>query len=183
MKFIIVFLSLIAFFGCATKLETFNQDGTVSKGVPIPKPRLVKVIKTTHFKAIKDANNPELCNETKVSEAYDYVTSDEYYYVNFAPSEFAKGTFDVKFNDKGLASGISVNSEANTGVDSINSILGTLLPYYKVPKVDELAAKTADDSSASNRLISNKSISAEDLKAASCIEKKVEIKLEPISVK
>ncbi|WP_159820286.1 hypothetical protein [Colwellia sp. 20A7] len=180
---IIMYTFLIAVIsGCATNLETFNHDGSVSKGIPVPKPRLVKVIKTTYFKAIKAAKNPELCNDTKISETYDYVTSDEYYYVNFDPSQFANGKFDVTFNDKGLASNISINSEASTGVDSINSILGTLLPYYKVPKLDELAAEKSDDSSTSNRLIKNSSISAKDLKAASCIEKKIEIKLEPISV-
>ncbi|PHS31800.1 MAG: hypothetical protein COA95_04745 [Methylophaga sp.] len=133
MKLLIIIITLSALSGCATNLKTFNHDGTVSKGIPIPKPRLVKVIKTTHFKAIKAANNPELCKDSKISESYDYVTSDEYYYVNFDPSEFAKGTFDVTFNDKGLASKISINSEANTGVDSVTSLLGTILPYYKVP--------------------------------------------------
>lgn len=183
MKITIIIVLLTALFGCATNLQTYDDEGDASKGIPIPKPRLVKVIKTTYFQAINTARNPELCSETKISESYDYVTSDEYYFVNFSPSQFAKGTFDVTFNDKGLASSISVNSEANTGTDSITSFLGTVLPYFKVPKAEELAATKSDESSASNRLIQNNSISAEDLKSASCIEKKVEIKLEPISVK
>lgn len=183
MNKLIVVLTALALFGCATELKTFNQDGTESKGIPVPKPKLVKVIKTTYFQPITGARNPELCTETKTSESYDYVTSDEYYYVNFLPSEFAKGTIGVNFNDKGLASSISVNSEANTGVDSVNSLLGTVLPYFKVPKADELASMRSDDSSASNRLMKSNIISAEDLKSASCIEKKTTIKLEPLSVR
>lgn len=183
MNKIIIILSISTISGCATDLKTFNHDGTISKGIPIPKPRLVKVIKITHFKAIKDAKNKELCSEKKISESYDYVTSDEYYYVTFEPSKFSKSTFDVSFNDKGLASKISINSEANTGADSINSLLGTLLPYYKLTKAEQLTTDQSGDTSTSNRLIKNNNISAEDLKAASCIEERTEINLEPIVIR
>ena len=175
----LIFVALIT--GCSTKIKTFDKDGNPSVGIPIPKPKLIKVITTTKFKAIKGAERPDLCEEDKIEESYDYVTSSEYYYINFTPSEFAKGTFEVTFNDKGLATKINVNSEANTGVDSINSLLGTLLPYYKVPKADELEAlkdKTISDSS--RKISKDEAISAEELKTQSCIEKSKTIQVVPI---
>lgn len=187
MKSVRIAIACFIISGCATQLETFDNDGESSVGIPVPKPRLVKVIKTTHFEAIKGAKNPELCSGIKIEESYDYVTSDEYYFVNFDPSEFAKGSFEVGFNEKGLASKIAVNSEANTGLDSVNSLLGTILPYYSATKAEELAAAEADTSTVSGEKIAEllaeeKLVPAEDLKAASCISKKTAIKLVPISV-
>jgi hypothetical protein len=186
MKFIVLILATVLFSGCATHLETFDNDGNASVGIPVPKPRLVKVIKTIHFEAIKGAKNPELCSNTKIEESYDYVTSDEYYYVNFDPSQLAKGAFEIGFNEKGLASKIAVNSEANTGLDSVNSLLGTVLPFYKATKAEELAAASTEaalDDKMAELLVQEKLVPAEDLKAASCITKKTEIQLVPISVK
>lgn len=104
--------------GCSTTLHTYDTDKNEMKGVPVPKPQLVKVITTTLYEAIGGATWPNLCSKNQVDESYDYIASGEHYYVNFDPSESAKGTFELNFNDKGLLSKVSVNSEANTGVDS-----------------------------------------------------------------
>lgn len=171
--------------GCATELLTYDNSNNQTKGIPVPKTKLVKVTTTTNYKAITGAKNPELCNETSVKEAYDYITSGEYYYVNFDPSEFAKGTFEITFNEKGLASKISVNSEANTGLDSVKGLLDTTLPFFRATKAEKLAAESAKSvEAASARITAVKNeLSAADKKALSCIVKSESIKLGPLSIK
>lgn len=199
MKSVYVFFAILCATGCATQLETFDSNGEPSVGIPVPQARLVKVTKTTSYEPIpnnpnnpNNPKNPELCKIQKVVESYDYIASDAYYYVNFHPSQFAKGDFEITFNDEGLATKISVNSEANTGLDSVNSLLGTALPFYKATKAEELAAEAADsaaDINTKNTPFANlpteaqeKLVPAADLKAASCIETKTEISVSPLPI-
>ena len=169
--------------GCSTKLQTFDSSANATKGIPVPTPLLVKVTTTTSFKAIPGTTKAEakICDSSEVVESYDYISSGDFYYVNFDPSQFADGSFEINFNDKGLASKISVNSEASSGVSAANSMLETLLPFYKVPKADKLAAKK-DDGSTSARIAQASKTSAADLKAEHCVVDKKAIALSNITV-
>jgi hypothetical protein len=173
MNKIILIISITFITSCATKLKVIGEPG-----IAIPKPQLVKLIETTNYEAIPGAVNPQLCNQSSVSESLDYITSSEYYYVNFKPSQFSKGTFEVNFNANGLASKISINSEANTGLDSINSLVGTLIPYYKTIKQAAAPAVITPARRAAGPIAV---IPASKLKDASCIIKSKTIKIEPIS--
>jgi len=173
-----IFLGSLVF-GCASKIKIYDQTGSSTKGVPVPKSKLVKVIKTTNYKAIEGAKYPKMCSETKITESYDYITSEEYYYVDFTPSEFAKGTFEITFNDKGFASKISVNSEANTGMDSVNSLLGTTLPFFKATKAEKLEAERDQNDLARG---TQQQMSAADKKAESCVVTSETIDLKPLKV-
>jgi len=171
--------------GCATELITYDNSNNLTKGIPVPIAKLVKVTTTTNYKEITGAKFPKLCSETSVKETYDYITFGEYYFVNFDPSEFAKGTFEITFNEKGLASKISVNSEANTGLDSVKGLLDTTLPFFRATEVEKLAAESAQSVEAASARITavKKELSAADKKALSCIVKSETIKLVPLSIK
>ncbi|BFM11026.1 hypothetical protein R50072_11790 [Simiduia litorea] len=173
-----VFLLVLS--GCATHLKTYDSDGkTETVGIPIPIPMLVKVTSTTSYELAPGSPDSEshYCNKTKIKESYDYISSGSYYYLNIAPSEFAKGSMELGFNDRGLANKIAINSDANTGVDSVAGVLETLIPYFKSPKVSDVSADPAIAKASTSV-----SEPAEVLRARYCLEKAVAIKLERLIV-
>lgn len=135
-KYLLLAVSVSALMstGCSTKLLTYGADGNISKGVPVGTPKLVKITSQTSFKPIKADGNEIYC-VPEISSEYKFMPVGETTYINFDPAELGKGDFKIEFTDSGILKSVSINSEANAGVDSFNNLASTLLPFLTAPKV------------------------------------------------
>ena len=160
---VVVCLALVTSFGCASHVKTWDDTGTEMKGIPANRPTLVKIVKVTTY-AVKPGGEAKYCAEPTTAEEYDILALGEPYYIQFDPASLAKGTFKVTFSDKGLLSGIELNSDAGVAenIGKINELLGTILPYAATKKAAEEAAKGPP--------------SANDLRAQNCFTKETSIK-------
>lgn len=139
--------------GCASSLKTFDGKGNSSKGIPIGTPVLVKITAETTFKGTANATENEVAKYclSEKNEELKFMALGERSYIAFDPAPLGKGEFIIEFNDDGVLKKVSLNSDATAGVDKVNSLLGTVLPYLAAPKptaesVMEAAAAKVDES-------------------------------------
>lgn len=154
--------------GCASDLKIYEaKDGKVveAKGVPFNAPAMVKVTTRTTYVAAPgtSAANARYC-EPDEETSVDFLPLGDRFYAQVDPSQFADGEFSVEYNEKGMMSKISLNSKASSGVDKVNSLLSTVLPFVATPKkAPEEAPAAAKDPSAA------------ELKAKHCLKKSAEV--------
>ena len=145
LKIAIVFAVVITMSGCASSLTTFDSNGKKSKGIPIAKPVLVKIVSEKKYQKVSKETNGAIvfygndCPSVTNSE-YKMLPLGEVYYVGFKPNMFGKGEFNVEFMDSGGLKIISLNSEASAGIDAVKGILETMLPFVADLKTDKAVA-------------------------------------------
>ena len=122
--------------GCASSLKTFGGDGKPSVGIPIGTPVLVKITAETTFKGTANAPENEVAKYclSEKNEELKFMALGERSYIEFIPAPLGKGEFTIEFNDEGVLKKVTLNSDATAGVDKVNSLLGTVLPYLAAPK-------------------------------------------------
>lgn len=130
--------------GCASYLKTFDAQKNPSVGIPIGTPVLVKITERTAYEVDPKHKEFESYCKSDINATYKFFPLGERSYIAFDPAVFGKGEFKVEFNDSGALKSVSLNSDATAGVQSVNELLGTVLPYLAAPKAEMKAAVEKD---------------------------------------
>lgn len=147
-SFICVFMSVGFITGCASSLKTYNDQNEPSVGVPVAAPVLVKITEVTTYKSIdNETEHAKYCTpETNVR--FDYLALGERSYITFKPAPFGKAEFALEYNESGSLKSVSLGSDASAGVEKVNELVSTVLPYIastKVASADQAKLLTEDD--------------------------------------
>lgn len=163
---IVLGLLMTTLIGCASHVKTWTESGSRMKGIPANKPTLVKVIKATTYE-VKPGGDAKYCANPTITEEYDVMSLGEPYYIEFDPAFMAKGSFKVTFSDKGLLSGVELNSDPSVteNIGKINELVGTILPYAAAKKAALVAAEGAKATPP-----------ADELRSQNCLTKETNIK-------
>lgn len=173
MKKILGIFTLVALSGCSSSLMVYDSDKALTKGIPVNSSVLMEVTSVTEYKVAKGSDEFEDLCISETSVKLEFYPLGERYYINFDPAEFGDSEFKVEFNDSGLLKHVSLNSKSSGGVEQINSLLSTVLPYVKTPKVVP-----------ENKGLVGKGQKASELKAEHCLKSSTKItNVKKVSVK
>jgi len=173
MRILLLLTTLLILAGCASKLVTSREDGTRIPGIPVGTPKLVKLTSVTSFKPVKEGQFEEYCNTPEVNSTIQFLPLGEVTYLNMDPAAIAKGEFSLEFSDSGNIKKVSLNSDASSGVDSVNTLASTLLPFIATPKPTGTSVAAAPNSvTASSAAASS---TAKELKQKHCLSKGTEV--------
>ena len=118
--------------GCATKLQTFDPAGDPSPGIPIGTPVPVLIETLTKYKTIKGGNSDLCSDETNIT--LSFLPLGKRTYINFDPSNLSKGEFSLELADNGSLKSVKNTSDSSSGIDSVNTLASTLLPFIATEK-------------------------------------------------
>lgn len=167
MRIPIFLTTLFTLTGCASELIASRVDGTKLPGVPVGSPKLVEITSTTSYKPVKKGQFTEYCTP-EVNSEIQFLPLGEVTYLNMDPASIAKGEFTLEFSDNGNIKKVSLNSDAGSGVDSVNTLASTLLPFLATPKTADAPAATASVGGLAAPAAGSPS-TAKELKAKHCL--------------
>lgn len=162
--------------GCASNLDTFDAGGNASPGIPVATPVLARVTTDVVYKQVDASVPAKFCEKETLAELR-FLPLGKKIYLKFDPAALAKGDFKLEFSDSGVLKTVSVNSEANTGLDSVNTLAATLLPFVATPK------GTVEATQESLGVQAEQAVAAADLKKKGCLViSKTVVKVEEIEI-
>jgi hypothetical protein len=129
-----IIFSLTLITGCASSLKTYDGQKQSSVGVPVATPVLVKITEITTYKSIDNQKeHAKYCTPETVVR-FDYLALGERSYITFEPAPFGKAEFALEYNESGSLKSVSLGSDASAGVEKVNELVSTVLPYVASTK-------------------------------------------------
>lgn len=133
-SYICMFIGIGCMTGCASSLKTYDDQRNPSVGVPVATPVLVKITEQTTYKTIDEQRQYAKYCTPEINIRLDYLALGERSFITFHPAPFGKAEFALEYNESGSLKSVSLGSDASAGIEKVNELVSTVLPYFASAK-------------------------------------------------